>query len=227
MPSEQHPQISERCWRQIGVYGDASCGALSEYIHCRHCEQYARIAKSLFDRLVQDDELASTTAELAGGSETLPVARVSLLIFRILTEWLALPTQFIEGVLDPRPVHVVPFRSNRVFTGLVNVNGELLPCFSVTDLLRLSAEPVGDHGQDSCRTQRMVVFEMNGELYVLPVDEVLGVHKLPLERMTKPPSTLDRSQETFTRGVIQLDSKAIGWLDEQKLHSALEGSLAP
>jgi chemotaxis-related protein WspD len=220
-------QRMERCWKQIGVYGDASCSLLPKYTHCRHCEQYAKVAKSLFDRIVPGDDLLETTAQLAGGKETLQVAKVSLLIFRVLTEWLALPTQFLEGVLDPRPVHVVPFRSNGVFTGLVNVNGELLPCFSVADLLQLSAEPAGKRPQDSCRRQRMVVFGKDRKRYVFPVDEILGVRKLPLDGMTRPPSTLDRSHETFTRGVVQLDSKAIGWLDEQKLHSGLEGSLAP
>jgi chemotaxis-related protein WspD len=226
MRNDKHSEIMERCWKTIGIRGNASCSLLPKHGHCRHCEQYARVAKSLLDREIPGDELREATVQLAGGKPPLPVTRVSLLIFRIRAEWLAVPTQFLQEVLDPRPIHVVPFRSNKVFTGLVNVNGELLPCFSVADLLQLSTEPADKLPAENSRPSRLVVFEKEGRRFVFPVDEILGVRRLALEGMVHPPSTLGKSPGTFTRGVVELEGKAIGWLEEQKLYSGLEGSLA-
>jgi chemotaxis-related protein WspD len=227
MSTTQPIDLAEPCWKRIGVRGDASCEHLARYGHCRNCDEYARIAKSLFDREVPCDELRETTIQLAGDQPAKPGTTVSFLVFRIQTEWLALPTQYFQEVVDPRTIHVVPFRSNQVFKGLVNINGELLPCFSVGDLLQLAPEPGDEPARQGRKSGRLVVFAKDRKRYVFPAHEILGVRQLALDVMDAPPSTLGRCTETFTRRVMELEDRAIGWLDEEKLCSALERSLAP
>ena len=64
---------------------------------------------------------------------------VSVLIFRLGEEWLAFRTQAIAEVTTPRPVHRVPHRSNQVFVGLVNLQGQVQLCVSLHGLLGVSA----------------------------------------------------------------------------------------
>ena len=64
---------------------------------------------------------------------------VSFLIFRLGEEGLAFRTRTVAEVTTPRPVHRVPHRSNRVFVGLVNLQGRAELCVSMHGLLGVDA----------------------------------------------------------------------------------------
>ena len=65
--------------------------------------------------------------------------RSACLIFRLGPEWLAFRTQTIAEVTTPRPVHRVPHRTNEVFLGLVNLQGQVQLCVSLHGLLGVAA----------------------------------------------------------------------------------------
>jgi len=214
------------CWKEIGVFGDSSCERLEEYGHCRNCEEYSLLARTLFDRAIPPGELEEWTQQLAGEKQVAVEETVSLLVFRVRTEWLALPTLCFQEALDLRPVHVVPFRTSKIFRGLVNVNGELLPCVSLGDLLRLSDETGAKSGETKVRP-RMIVVTMgkNTERFVFAVDEVLGVRQVCPAKALKVPMSLSKCPTSMTQGVIQLEGKSVGWLDDEKFKASLQGSL--
>lgn len=216
--------LPEKCWRKIGIYGDSSCERLASCVHCQNCEEYSRAAKTLFDREVATDELNQWTRQLAEQKLPEKIDRVSLLIFRVRGEWLALTTESFREAVDLRPVHSVPFRSNRVFQGLVNINGELIPCLALVELLDLSGD-VEETSQSQKSRPRMVVVEKDKEPFVFPVNEVLGVRLVSLADVARTPSTVSKSPSALNRGVFELEGKTVGWLDTDRFFAALAGSL--
>ena len=62
------------------------------------------------------------------------------MIFRVGTEWLALPAAAIQEVSNLRPVHRVPHRTSGVLLGVVNVRGELLICVSLARVFGIESE---------------------------------------------------------------------------------------
>ncbi len=217
---------AERCWKTIGVFGDRSCERLQRHRHCRNCEAYSEAAKSLFDREVPDEELRTWTRQLAEGKQVEIAGSVSVLMFRVRAEWLALPTEHFKEVVEVRSVHPVPFRSNQVLLGLVNINGELVPCVSLVHLLHLEEEtPTGDDARKA--RQRLVVVERNRQRFVVPVDEILGVRRISMEQVERAPATVTKSPVALNRGIFEVEGKAIGWLDEDRFFAALEESLNP
>jgi hypothetical protein len=60
------------------------------------------------------------------------------MIFRLGTEWLALPASVFQEVAELGAIHSLPHRRSGLVVGLTNVRGgELLICFSLTKLLVL------------------------------------------------------------------------------------------
>ena len=72
-----------------------------------------------------------------------------VLIFRLGVEWLAFRTQTIAEVTNPRPVHRVPHRSNEIFVGLVNLQGQVQLCVSLHGLLGVPAPSAHTVGRAS------------------------------------------------------------------------------
>ncbi len=179
------------CWNKIGISGDRSCPELNSFIHCRNCPVFSAAARTFFDRAAPEEYLEDWARWLASshlhgtrGEESqdatgaLRTDGASVLIFRLATEWLAICTQTIVEVTLPRVVHQVPHRSNQVFTGLVNLQGQVQLCFSLHSLLGTSV---------SVSPTRLIVLrdQEQGETWAFPADEVLGVHFVPRVRCAK------------------------------------------
>ncbi len=227
MASTLNGPQTERCWKTIGVFGDRSCERLERHRHCRNCDAYSRAAKTLFDREVPEEELQAWTRQLAEEKPVEQIESVSVLMFRIASEWLALATQHFKEVVDVRSVHPVPFRTHRVLLGLVNVNGELVPCLSLFHLLRLDEGAPAGEAEAPKSHRRMVVIERGRQRFVFPVDEVLGVRRISQEQVQPAPATISRSPVTLNHGIFEVEGKTIGWLDDDRFFAALQESLNP
>src|SRR5580658_8237967 len=130
VPSLTQSAISD-CWNKIGVRGDSSCPELQQYFHCRNCPVYSSAAVQLLDAPLPPDY--RSRAALAIARSTTPVAfdTHSAAIFRLRSEWLALPTAVLKEIVSLRPIHSMPHRRDGMLLGLANIRGELLPCFSL------------------------------------------------------------------------------------------------
>jgi len=125
------------CWNLVGTGGDASCPRLPEFGHCRHCPVYSQSGKKLFEREIPAEYREEWKDNLARAKEQHAADQVSVLVFRLRDEWLALKTIVFHEVSKARPVHSIPSRSNARFRGVVNMNGEMLLCVSLADILGL------------------------------------------------------------------------------------------
>jgi len=131
-------KIKNKCWNEIGVFGDKSCESLNEYLHCKYCPVYTNAAKEFFEREVPPEFINSWTLDITRRKETIEKGNLSVTIFRLGDELLAVLTDAIVVAVAVKPVHFVPFRTNRTFRGLVNLDGELLLCYSLENLLGIS-----------------------------------------------------------------------------------------
>lgn len=211
------------CWNQIGVEGDRSCPELTTVIHCRNCPVYSAAGRSLLEReapLEYVNEwtniLAKTQPDHSGSQPSTAVAplaqTLSVMIFRLLGEWLALPVCLFQEVTQPCVIHTLPHRSNELLRGLVNIRGEILMCISLGNLLDLETIADSPH-LSSVVSKRMVVVVKDEERWVFTVDEVRGVHRFQLDELQAAPVVISKATEAYTKGVIRWQGQKVNYLD--------------
>jgi chemotaxis-related protein WspD len=138
----------------------------------------------------------------------------SVLIFRLGEEWLALRTEAVAQVTEPRPVHHVPGRSNDLLLGLVSLEGQAQLCVSLHSLLGITS---------TADAQRLIVLRDRGraESWAFAADEVRGVHRVPRSLWRSPPTTLGNPAVGFTEAVLSWRDRSVGLLDEQRVLATL------
>lgn len=217
------------CWNQIGVSGDRSCPELVALVHCRNCPVFAAAARSFFHRPAPEGYLAEWSHWLAGsdgakagesdkevGREAAPArgAELSVLIFRLGAEYLALRTHALAEVTNIRPVHYVPHRSNQILTGLVNLRGQVELCVSLHGLL--------DADASHTPARLIVLYDRDRrETWAFPVDEAFGVERIARSQWHAVPSTLVNPAVGFSQAVLAWNGQSVGLLNEQRIFAAL------
>lgn len=213
------------CWNKIGVRGDGSCPELEHHVHCRNCPVYSASAAKLLDADLPAGHLAEWTGHFSNERPVEEANTQSVVIFRIGTEWLALPTAVFEEVAALRPMHTLPHRRSGIVLGLANVRGRLLVGVSLGDVLGL--EKVSSQKREKARTQhgRLLVISREGHRLVFPVDEVHGIHRSQPRELTEVPATVAKATATYTKAVLAWRDKTVGCLDDQLLFYTLNRSL--
>jgi chemotaxis-related protein WspD len=218
------------CWNRIGVWGDRSCPELAKVVHCNNCPVASAAGRRFLDMPSPAGYLEEWTARLAELEEQEARDLLSVLIFRLGNEWLALPVQVLVEVTTLRPVHRIPFRSG-LLAGLVNVRGELHLSVRLDRLLGVAAEGNGSPAESGTAKQcpgnapRLLVVRRGGEVLVFPVDEADRVYRLPVSDLAAVPPTLARASARYTRGVFRCADRAVGYLDDERLFEALRSRL--
>lgn len=208
------------CWNKIGVWGDNSCPKLTTYIHCHNCPIYSTAGKQLLEREAPVDYLNEQTKLLAQDKEQQRFDRISLGIFRLEKEWFALPVQLFKLVTEPSIIHTLPHRSNKIFLGLISIQGEINICISLHEFLCLE-RTTSTSNFSTTVYKRMVVIEKEGNQWVFGVDEVYGVHKVTIESLQNVPTTISKAIGTYTKSIIKWQEKNITYLDEDLLFYAI------
>ena len=210
------------CWNQIGVFGDGTCPELVQVIHCRNCPVYAAGGRGLLEREPPADYLREWTQALAEAKdEEQAEETLSVLIFRLGREWLALPTHVCQEVAEMRPIHTLPHRSGPVLLGLVNIRGQIRLCVSLRELL--GVEPADDSGRTTQHKNPrcLVVIAAESDHWVLLVDEIHGIQRLHRSAVRDAPVTVAKAAPGLTQGVIDWRDTGVGYLDDELLFLAL------
>lgn len=217
------PAPVDDCWNRIGVYGDHSCSKLAQHGHCHHCPTYARAASQFLNRPIPPDYRREWSLHFAPEKRVATPAKTSVVIFRLLGEWLALPTEIFQEVAERRPLHTIPHCRHTVLLGIVNIRGELLICAALNRLLGLETAPRAlIHGQ---RQERLMVAEWRGQRAAFPVDEVYGVHRFHNADLRKPPSLFVQGGRHCANGIFPWRQHTVGLLDPEALMAALNRNL--
>lgn len=235
--------IQQNCWNQIGVQGDRTCSELEIVVHCQNCSVYSQAGRRLLDRPAPDGYVAEWTAMLAQ-TQTQQAdysTVVSVAIFRLGQEWLALPASLFNQVLEPAPVHSLPHRSDRILRGIVNVRGQLLLCVSLHELLGIAADPESPitsqlSGQKTSQptgtTQltnrrkvgtypRLVVMEKQRDTWAFEVNEFYGLHRCQSAQLRNAPAFSSQSLAGFTQSILPWHDQNVSYLDADCLFNAL------
>lgn len=211
------------CWNKIGVEGNHTCRELPRYIHCHNCPVFSAAAVQFLDRPVTPEYRREWTEHFAREKKISTPAKTSAVIFRIGTEWLAMPTQAFQEIAERRVLHSLPHRRSGIVIGLVNVRGELLICASLGRLLGLEAPT----RQKRLRAvfDRLLVADWDGHRFAFPVDEVHGVHRFHSADLREPPATVARSGFNCALGVFPWRKFTVGFLDPDALFASLNRNL--
>jgi len=214
----------KRCWKTIGVYGDMSCPELNEYIHCRNCPVFTNAGRELFNNsFVSNELLDDWTIKNASAKDTEIIGDFSIVPFRLYNEWFALATKFLIGANEVLPVHSVPHRTNNIFKGLVNINGELLCCISAYEVLGLESVSYNENKKKGY--ERMLIIKKDNDVFVFKVDELLRAKKIKKKKLQKPPATLLKSFNSYTNAVFIDDDNTVGVIDEETFFKTIKESL--
>jgi chemotaxis-related protein WspD len=199
------------CWNEVGVWaaGGATCPRLAEVVHCHNCDVFARAGRGLLDQPAPPGYLESWAEELARPKEGEDAASLSLFVFRIGEEWLALPATAVSEVAEVLPVRRIPRRA----AGLVNVHGELHLCFSMSAVLGIAAD------EHAGRT--VVIGNADGQ-WVFPADEVWGLLSISAHGLDDVPATIARDARAHVRYIVDWERGKISCLDEKLLFTTLQ-----
>ena len=217
-------QAVHDCWNSIGVRGDVSCPELQRHVHCHNCPVYAAAALALLDREPPAGTNAGWTAHFAEPLAQAAAGTVSLFVFRIGPDWLAMPAALVTEVAPERTVHSLPHRRRGALLGVVNVHGALVMCVSIGAVLGLDAAPADAAARPFARGR--IVLIRHGDLRAAcPVDEVSGVHRVEPAVLADTPAAVSGPRACVTHLWAWRDG-TVGVLDETLLGQALRRSVA-
>jgi chemotaxis-related protein WspD len=213
----------KRCWNTIGVWGSETprCQDLEHLAHCRNCQEFIRAGRELFDRSPPEGYLQTWTDALAAEKESKLSETISVLIFRLGREWLAMDTGLFREVSELQGVHKIPHCDDPVISGLVNIRGELQLCISLHALLEIEKDDPSKTADGQIILPRLLVAEKDLSSWVFPADEVSGIYRYDPNRLQQVPATVSRAAATYTRNIFTLGDKRVGCLDDALLFSAL------
>jgi chemotaxis-related protein WspD len=221
-----HPSTIHDCWNTVGVWGNSTCAALKQHIHCRNCPVHGAAAVQLLDRELPDDYRREWTNHIAAATKTTAAGTKSVVIFRIAEEWLALPTRVFQEVAEQCSVRTVPHRRRGNLLGLVNIRGELLLCASLGAALGLVPSPTGKQDELRRTYKRLLVVNREGSRLAFPVDEVSGVYLYHPRELKDIPATLAKAAAAYTIGLLAWNNTTVGCLDAELLFYALNKSFS-
>jgi chemotaxis-related protein WspD len=217
--------VLDDCWNRIGVRGDGSCPELTQYVHCRNCPVYSAGAAQLLDADAPAGYFADRTAHFAKPAHAEEGETRSVVIFRVASEWLALPTSVVIEVANLLPIHSLPHRPNGVVLGLASVRGELLVCVSLRQVVGADTPTAASHERRDTAYQRLLVIRRDTVRVVCPVDEVHGIHRFHPRELKEVPATVAKAAIAYSTAVLPWRGHSVGTLDDQLLFYTLKRSL--
>lgn len=217
------------CWNRIGVWrtGTERCPELHHVVHCRNCPTFSKTGRKLLRTEPPEDYRSEWTKILAIEKEIKPFNVKAVFVFRVGSEWLALPSHMIQEVVNMGPIHSIPNIASKALRGLVNIHGRLQICVSIGRVLGLEklVRTEDELNPDYISPERLVVVLQDNHLVAFPVSEVKGIVRYTPEMVKDLPVTVSGSKAVYTMGILHLDGKDIGMLKDKPLFKTLTKDL--
>ncbi|NLO20349.1 MAG: hypothetical protein GX121_10845 [Ignavibacteria bacterium] len=176
----------------------------------------------LISKEIQEAFFEKWTSQFSEEKEKTEDDSLGVLIFRVENKWLAIKADAFQEILDWKKTHSVPFRTNEVFKGIVNVNGELLLSISITGLL--SIEKYKDSDIDLAKW-KIIVIKKDQQRYAFEANEFIGVVKVPQSQIQKGRTTISESQNPFLVDTFSYQDIKISLIEQEQLFAAIEKEL--
>lgn len=170
-------------------------------------------ATDLFQRQPELDYLEQWRTTLAAQAEQAVEESQRYLVFRLADQLFGLPSSLVIEVLSSLTVRALPNRSKEVVQGLVNLHGRLQICVSLASLL-VPGQPAGV-------AKRLLVVNLQGDHYVTPVQDALGMHRFKAADIIQPPASA-----RHLNGLCSLNEQMVGLLDCSSLRNTLRRNVS-
>jgi chemotaxis-related protein WspD len=184
-------------------------------------------ATRLLDREVPEASLRASTEHVAAKKSIVELGTKSVVIFRIGTEWFALPTDVFQEIGDRCTVRRLPNHRGGILSGLVNIRGELLLCVALGVILGLDKATEGQRIAKSNSAERLMICKRGDARLAFQVNEVHGLHRYHPRELRSAPATLAKAAVgIYTLGVMPWKDTIVGCLDDELLFYTLNKGLA-
>lgn len=189
----------------------------------------ASAVAQLLGRAPDSQALRRATGEVAAKADDLRSLTRSLFVFRLGGEWLGLPAAIVDEVLEPRAIHSLPHRREGLVRGLVNVRGQLTVCVALESLLQIDGARTDAQRSPanaaSVLSRRLVVLSLHEQRLAFESDEVHGAHRYDPALVGEVPGTVALASAAFSTGVLAMESRSVGLLDDGLVVSAINRRL--
>lgn len=138
---------------------------------------------------------------------------LKILVFRIDADWFGLDTKAVGFVGLKKFVHSIPFLSDPL-RGVVNINGDLKPVFSLTALMENKLAKETDR-------EFMILILQDHDSWVFTVDEILGIFAISPRDLQNVPVNVSKSYGNLIKGLIDVETKTVAVLEEELLFYSL------
>ena len=212
------------CWNTIGVWSSAEkkCDKLVEFIHCRNCNIFSELGLSVLDKSAPAGYLTQWRNDIAAAPEINKAKLNSIIVFRVLQEWFALPAVILSEVANERLIHRIPRNINKYITGIANINGEIKVCYSLKHLAGLRDDKLDKNNMVNRSPKRLIVIELNMTTYVFQVEEVSGIHWYSETDLLPVPSTLYFENAEILLGSVKQKGRQVAIFCADKFQQKLE-----
>lgn len=177
----------------------------------------------LLDKPLSLDDLREATDRVARPLELAEQDVVRLLVFQTCDELMAVESVKVQQVTRSVDVHRIPHRSNKIFRGICNLDGELMLCADLAKLLDLNVIGRAEPRQRDQR--RMIVLGNEPDCWAMEVDAVHGVKAVVREAFRQPPITVDAALARYTKHLVPLPQGLAVVLDPQRVISGFQAAL--
>lgn len=192
-------------------------------------EASASAVAQLLGRAPDPQALHRATGEVAAKADDLRSLTRSLFVFRLRGEWLGLPASIVDEVLEPRAIHSLPHRREGLVRGLVNVRGQLTVCVALESLLQIDAARADPERSSASAAgvlgRRLVVLSLQDQRLAFESDEVHGAHRYDPALVGEVPGTVALASAAFSTGVLAMENRSVGLLDDGLVLSAINRRL--
>jgi chemotaxis-related protein WspD len=181
----------------------------------------------LLDRELSEESLREFTANVAAKKKVVELGAKSVVVFRLETEWLALPTNVLVEIGDAVTIRRLPGHRGGILSGLVNVRGELLLCVALGVVLGLDKSAQAQETSKSTSLERLMICKRGDARIAFQVSEVHGLHRYHPKDMRNAPATLARATGgIYMLGVLPWKDRMVGCLDDELLFYTFNKGLA-
>lgn len=179
----------------------------------------------LLERVQPPDYVDEWTEILSHKKEVgLSSKPISVIIFRLSSEWLALPTSLFKEIKVQESIHGVPWKKTDIIQGLVNVRGRLRVCIRLQGVLGIETKDLQEQ-KKSTIYRRLAVLEEGRDVWVFSADEVYGIYHVPGEMMEKVPVTVSKSIANYLKGIFRWGDVRVGFLAPDRLFETFSRSI--
>ena len=181
----------------------------------------------LLDRPLAPGDLERQTTAVARPATEATGTGSGVLVFGLGDERLALPAQDVVRVTHTVLIHRVPHRPNPIFRGMCNVDGDLVLCASLRQLLELPAPHTSSDGEGpKPEAARMIVIGAPADRWVFSVDQVFGVWSVTEEQRRPAPMTVELASTTCTECIVTSGDVDATLLETTRVIAGFGGALS-